>query len=87
MACRMIAWFLNDELKRVWKESVVVKFKVLSRRLAGGNEGTHDLRNKKKNANISTTMFYTIVHKFCSVVTAPSALRYLQMPSFRVYKL
>lgn len=48
MACLMVAWLLNDELERIWKESIVVRFKVLSRRLAGGSEGTHDLRNKKQ---------------------------------------
>ena len=44
----MAEWLLNDELERIWKESVVAKFKVLSRRLVGGNEGIHDLRNKEQ---------------------------------------
>jgi hypothetical protein len=46
MACRMVAWLLN-ELEMIWKKSVVVNYKVFSRRLAGGIEETHDLRNKK----------------------------------------
>jgi hypothetical protein len=44
----MVAWLLNGELERIWKELVLVKFKVRSRRLAGGSEGIHDLRNKKQ---------------------------------------
>jgi hypothetical protein len=48
MAYKIVVWLLNDKLERIWIESVVVKFKVLSRPWAGGNEGTHDLRNNKK---------------------------------------
>jgi hypothetical protein len=37
-----IWWLMNDELKRIWKEEVVVLFKVISRHLPGGTENNHE---------------------------------------------
>jgi hypothetical protein len=33
---------VNNELERMWKETVVAQFKVLSRHLPGGTEGNHE---------------------------------------------
>jgi hypothetical protein len=38
----MIELLMNNELERIWKESVVASFKVLSRRLPGGSEENHE---------------------------------------------
>jgi hypothetical protein len=34
---------VNNELKRIWNEAVVVKFKVLFRHFSGGAEGNHKI--------------------------------------------
>lgn len=40
IGCRMIVWIMNTELERVWKEAVVVLFKLLSRYSLGKTETT-----------------------------------------------
>jgi hypothetical protein len=38
----MVAWVMNDEFKRMWKEVVAVCFKVLSWHSPRGTEVTHE---------------------------------------------
>lgn len=68
MAYRMVAWLLNDKLERIWMESVV-KFKVLSRSLPEGNEGTHDLRNKNQKLLTSQSRF--LIKMYTSFAVLP----------------
>jgi hypothetical protein len=42
---RMIWWWINTELERMWKEAIVGWFEVPSQRLSGGTEKTHEELN------------------------------------------
>jgi hypothetical protein len=39
---RVIEWLMNNELERIWKETVAVCFNVLSLHFPGGTKETHE---------------------------------------------
>lgn len=49
MVRQIVALLFNNVLERTWKDEVEAQFKILSQRLAEGNQKIYILRKKKQN--------------------------------------
>jgi hypothetical protein len=63
---QMIGWLVNNELERIWKNAVVVYFKVLSQHLPGGTEYNHKV--PASIAGLRTNIIIVIIRSHSSII-------------------